>query len=444
MRLASTAPAVLAALIAFSSAPVCEASGERRIADSAGANAGRKDRAGQPKQGRSARAERTRASDSLRASDSARASDGPRRKSGGSAGPSKFALPVDAEAESRLRSEFGRRFSLRRTAHYTIAYDADPVVVAFHARLFEAVHDSFRAFFEAGGFRMPPLAHRLEAVMFAEREAFNAYARRVSPGLAAAAGFYSMRTDRIVLFDSFTDASYRKASANLTAAERNIAEVRNQLAVRKRGEQVILKYHDGSSLTLGRAKALRMVREKERELRAGRRELERHFADRNLTTTIHECVHQLAYNLGVQSPLADNPKWLGEGLATYFETMGYRAQGDSGQINPTRLDAWREAAAGGRLIPLERLIGDDSVFDVTSSSASTAYGQAWALVHYLLEKKPEPFFDYLRRTAASRRSGHGQSQGQGQSAERLRIFKAAFGNDLSSFDRRWRRYMSSQ
>jgi hypothetical protein len=409
---------VFAAVMGFAPPLRCQASGEPRVSESGGEVSKRKPRKQDRERG--SRKQRKQAGKGRRPS-----------------GLSRSALPVDAAAESRLRSEFGRRFSVRRTEHYTIAYDADPVVVAFHARLFEAVYASFRAFFEAGGFKLPPLDHRLEAVMFSERESFNAYARRLSPGLAASGGFYSMRTDRIVLFDSFTDASYRRARANLTAAERNIAEVRNQLATGKRGEQVILKYSDGSSLTLGRAKALRLIREKERELRAGRRELEAHFADRNLTTTIHECVHQLAYNLGVQSPAADNPKWLGEGLATYFETMGYRAQGDGGRINPARLEAWRDSSARGTLIPLARLIGDDAVFDLTARSASTAYGQAWALVHYLLEKKPEPFFDYLRRTAASRRSG------EAQSAERLQIFKAAFGKDMSSFERRWRRYMAS-
>jgi hypothetical protein len=345
-------------------------------------------------------------------------------------------LPVDSVAASRLRAELGSRFHVKHSDHYRIAYDTDAHFVDFHARLFEAVHSSFRSFFESSGFRLRKLDQRLEAVMFDDREAFQRHARKIHPKLEAAGGFYSTRENRIVLFDSFTDANYRSVSDRITASERNVAQVRRQLVGGKRDQSVTLSYSDGRRETLSRKQALAHVRAEQRVLRQRRRELESHFADRNLTTTIHECVHQLSYNLGVQSPLADNPKWLGEGLANYFETMGYRDTGPSGQRNPERFKAWQAAAAAGTLIPMDRLVTSDDVFDVAKSTAATAYGQAWALVHYLFEEHPEEFFGYLRRVADSR-----AATGR-RDASRIDLFRQAFGDDLAAFERRWHRYMS--
>lgn len=344
-------------------------------------------------------------------------------------------IPIDAIAASRLRVELGQGFRVKHSAHYRIGYDTDEHFVDFHVRLFEAVHDSFRDFFESSGFRLRRLERHLEVVMFDDRADFSRHARKLHPKLEAAGGFFSTRENRIVLFDSFTDASFGRVKGQIEESERNVAAVRRQLAAGKRGRRVTLSYSDGRSQTLSRKQALAHVRVEQRELRAKRRELESHFADRNLTTTIHECVHQLAYNLGVQSAAADNPKWLGEGLATYFETMGYRDTGPDGRRNPERYRAWRMARDAGTLIPLTTLLVDDDVFDVAAASATTAYGQAWALVHYMLEERAEQLFDYLRRVADSRRVG------QGAREARLELFRQAFGDDIAAFERRWQRYM---
>jgi hypothetical protein len=364
-------------------------------------------------------------------SDAARRETGERQSSSARA-----TLPVDSVAASRLRVELGSRFHVKHSDHYRIAYDTDEHFVDLHARLFEAVYSSFRAFFESSGFRLSKLDQRLEAVMFDDRDTFARYARKIHPKLEAAGGFYSTRENRIVLFDSFTDDNYRRVSDQIAASERNVAEVRRQLAAGERGRSVTLTHSDGHRETLSRKQALAHVRAEQRGLRQRRRELESHFADRNLTSTIHECVHQISYNLGVQSPLADNPKWLGEGLATYFETMGYRDTGPSGRRNPERFKAWQAAEHAGTLIPIDKLLVRDDLFDLSTSSAPTAYGQAWALVHYLFEQRPEQFFGYLRRIADSRGSS------ERRDSSRLELFRQAFGDDLEAFERRWHRSMS--
>ena len=47
--------------------------------------------------------------------------------------------------------------------------------------------------------------------------------------------------------------------------------------------------------------------------------------ERNVATIVHEATHQLAYNCGVQQRFADNPVWVSEGMAMYFESPNFHA-----------------------------------------------------------------------------------------------------------------------
>src|SRR5690606_18797083 len=40
----------------------------------------------------------------------------------------------------------------------------------------------------------------------------------------------------------------------------------------------------------------------------------------NIATVVHEATHQMAFNSGMHTRLADNPLWLVEGMAMFFET----------------------------------------------------------------------------------------------------------------------------
>ena len=43
-------------------------------------------------------------------------------------------------------------------------------------------------------------------------------------------------------------------------------------------------------------------------------------------TVIHEATHQIAFNCGLHTRYADNPLWLTEGMALYFETPDLRSR----------------------------------------------------------------------------------------------------------------------
>src|SRR5262249_26146628 len=62
----------------------------------------------------------------------------------------------------------------------------------------------------------------------------------------------------------------------------------------------------------------------------------------NLTTVIHEATHQIAFNSGCHRRSADNPVWLVEGLAMYFEAPQVQGKrlvwNEIGHLNKPRLD----------------------------------------------------------------------------------------------------------
>jgi hypothetical protein len=89
---------------------------------------------------------------------------------------------------------------------------------------------------------------------------------------------------------------------------------------------------------------------------------------------------------------------------------------------------------------LTQLIQDDDLFRSDSTQIPMAYGQAWALVHFLIGDRPEAFFEYLRTVARGRPGGPEGSPAR--AARRLELFREAFGDDLRTLERTWHAYMN--
>src|SRR5207253_9543744 len=71
----------------------------------------------------------------------------------------------------------------------------------------------------------------------------------------------------------------------------------------------------------------------------------------NIATVIHEATHQIAFNSGMHTRYADNPLWLAEGMAMYFETPDLSSKSGwktAGAVNDLRLGQFQEFAAQRR------------------------------------------------------------------------------------------------
>jgi hypothetical protein len=156
-----------------------------------------------------------------------------------------------------------------------------------------------------------------------------------------------------------------------------------------------------------------------------------------VATVIHEATHQIAFNCGLHERFADIPLWVSEGLAMYFETpdlnngKGWRS---IGAVNPPRIARFHEYLPRRPADSLTTLLSDDKRFRDLQQSLD-AYAEAWSLNYFLLRQHAKEYQTYLERLA---------EKGPlvwDKPAERLKEFKACFGNDLAALDAEFVRYM---
>ncbi|MFW6171828.1 MAG: DUF1570 domain-containing protein, partial [Planctomycetota bacterium] len=144
-----------------------------------------------------------------------------------------------------------------------------------------------------------------------------------------------------------------------------------------------------------------------------------------------------AYNSGLQTRYADNPTWVSEGIAVFFETpdldssRGWRA---IGSVHPLYLPAFLRSLTTRRDDPLMTLLSDDARFR-DPKTATQAYADAWALNYYLLRVRHEDYVDYLQELAQHKPLVEHDTK------QRLDQFRGAFGGDLKKLSRQWLRYM---
>lgn len=159
--------------------------------------------------------------------------------------------------------------------------------------------------------------------------------------------------------------------------------------------------------------------------------------ERNVATIIHEATHQLAYNCGLQKRFADNPMWVSEGLATFFESPDMRSPGKwrgIGRVNQVNLARWRNYVGNRPQESLVTLLSDNKRFE-QPASATQAYAESWALTYFLIRTKRKEYLEYMRRLS------DGKTLEERSGRERVEMFTEVFGADLPKLDRAFVNYM---
>lgn len=296
------------------------------------------------------------------------------------------------EVAQQLLSRLGPEFKVHTTANYVICYNTSTAYAQWCGALYERLFRGFRTFWETRGLDLRDPELPLVALVFDSKES---YVRHVRGELGPAAdslsivGYYSPTSNHVNMYD-------------LTGVE----------GLRGAGERV-------NSATL-----INQV-------------LQRPEAAPMVATIVHEATHQLAYNCGLQTRFADNPVWVSEGLAMYFETPDLRnSKGWSsiGAINRTRLIQYRKYVPRRPPQALESLLRDDARFR-DPASALDAYAEAWALNYFLLRTRSKEYAAYLKVLAAKPPVVYDDPE------TRLDEFRAAFGSDLGKFDAEFQRYL---
>src|SRR6056297_1633974 len=160
-------------------------------------------------------------------------------------------------------------------------------------------------------------------------------------------------------------------------------------------------------------------------------------AERKVATIIHEATHQLAYNAGLQKRFADNPMWVSEGLAVFFEAPDFtspRGWRSIGRINRVNFQRFARYLRSRPADSLTTLLSDDSRFR-RGATATDAYAEAWALNYFLLKTREEEYVDYLQRLS------EGERLGTASPRERIAVFEEAIGMSLEELERRFLPFM---
>lgn len=159
--------------------------------------------------------------------------------------------------------------------------------------------------------------------------------------------------------------------------------------------------------------------------------------ERNVATIIHEATHQLAYNCGLQKRFADNPMWVSEGLATFFESPDLRNPGrwrSIGRVNQVNLMRWRKYVGNRPQESLTTLLADDTRYR-NAATASDAYAEGWALTYFLIRTRRSEYVDYLKQLSA------GKPLAERTQRQRIEMFEQAMGTTLVELDKEFVEYM---
>jgi hypothetical protein len=295
------------------------------------------------------------------------------------------------EIYQQFREQLVPGFQVYKTRHYVIVYNTSAAYATWVGELFERLYRGFYNYWQR--------QHRLDlqeprfplvAVVFRDKSSYVQFAEKeVGEAAEAMIGYYNMKTNRMAMYD-------------LTGV--------NGLG--------------GSRVSASNTRIINQLLSQPR-------------AERTVATIVHEAVHQIAYNSGLQVRLADNPRWLSEGLAMYFEAPDLSSRGgwSMGKVNYHNLRKFAQYLPRRPTDSLTTLISSDERL-THSRAAADAYPESWALTYFLMKSRKREYSQYLLELA--------QFPPLGETSERQRValFKKHFGDDLEQLDSEFLRFIT--
>lgn len=284
------------------------------------------------------------------------------------------------ERRAAIRDEFGDAFRSITTPHYIIVFNTTDAYAEWCGGLLERFYEGYFDFWNKAGLKLHEPADRLVVIVLQNQTQFQEfYSSDVGQKTQSSFGYYSIRRNHTVLYN-FAETDEAKQTA----------------------------------IGIRRAVAKTPF---------------------NVATVVHEATHQLGFNTGLHTRYADNPVWLTEGVAMFFETPDLRTRGwkTIGRINDWRsrsLKAYSGALDAGSV---RALVQSDDRFR-KAETAGDAYTEAWALTLYLMKRREEDFVRYLQHISSK------SPMVWDKADARLAEFTDAFG-DPADFEKRMQAYL---
>ena len=290
---------------------------------------------------------------------------------------STFSPMTNDELGNDLLSQVSAGFEIHQTDHYVICSNSAEEYSAFVGKLLEKVFDQYFQFMEEQEIAVRQPAAKLPVIILQSQAEFKEFAVAQHPetSFEDTPGYYSLRDNQILLMDLTRDRSLRSATA-----------------IRKRLSDQPLQ----------------------------------------VATMVHEAVHQLAFNTGLQIRMADNPIWLSEGLALYFEPIAPRSSNlwiRPGLVSGRHHPVFVTNSENGTIeIPFRDLLSVDKAF-LSADTMATAYAESWGLTSYLFRQQKDGMRKYL--TKISQRKPLQRVSPE----ERVAEFEDAFGKSSDEIER---------
>ncbi len=330
-------------------------------------------------------------------------------------------VPGSANVESEMRAFVKNdRMTFTRSRHYALLHDTSDkkdrrfgkTIAEHRLELLEKVYDSFYMKYALEGYPLPVPREPLRVVLFDEHADYLNFVKMLSPALKMAAGFYSPKENIAIFYRQKSDESFQGANKLVDQLQDMRAEVKRR---RVAGAGEMIRF----------AKTLEMLIDISGE-------------NQEIEVVTHEATHQLAANSGLLDREHFQVRWAHEGLASYFESPKEATWAGIGAVNAQRLGYYRILAKDPEHSAIEFVV-TDKIFDFAGShfSVLAAYGQAWALTHFLMDRHLDQLIQFYGKMGVDNFDTPRDDEWRKKT---LKTFAECFG-DLESLELEWRTYM---
>ncbi|MGI9473902.1 MAG: DUF1570 domain-containing protein, partial [Rubripirellula sp.] len=330
-------------------------------------------------------------------------------------------VPLSPSVEKEMRDFVKQKdMSFARSRHFVLMHDTpdtrDPKygksVAQHRLDLLEQVYDSFFMKYALEGYPLRVPREPMRVVLFNEHEDYLNFVKLLSPALKMAAGFYSPEENIAIFYRQKSDESFEGAQ-QLVGILQDLRSTMKRTRVAGGGE--VIRF----------AKTLEMLIDIDGE-------------NQEIEVVTHEATHQLAANSGLLDREKFQVRWAHEGLASYFESPKEATWAGLGSVNEQRLGYYRILEQDPEHSTIEFVV-TDKIFDFAGSSYSVqaAYGQAWALTHFLMDRHLPELMSFYEKMAVD----HFETKrDEAWRQKTMETFRECLG-DLDALEIEWRRYM---
>lgn len=295
----------------------------------------------------------------------------------------------DSLAIDGLREKLGGGFRTYRSRSYYVLSDADDAWTRSRITLLERAREQYFRDLDRLEIPVHPHAHRLVCVFFGEHGDYLAFAKN-HDGFDAGwtAGYYSMAHNVIVIHDDRTSPSLFRVMRQLEGFQARVDELEARA-----DEADWHREHQRAAFLRDAAGDLKDHLSKER------RRIEDEVLRFGVAKVLHEAIHLLAFNTGLQTRGSSYPLWVSEGLAASFESHSITGQfGFAFEYGP-REDELLSMAAKGALPSIERLVTMDDNSDLRIETARPLYAVSYGLFKELHRTNRDQLAAYLTELA---------------------------------------------